>query len=89
MKRHRAREFRAFLDKVEQTVHADLDVHVVMDNASSHSDGVDLNPSEKTVKGTLAVEYFPLCGTVRGIPVSHRLSAGYTAYSGGANKRCF
>ena len=36
MKRHRAREFRAFLAEVEQTVPADLDVHVVMDNASSH-----------------------------------------------------
>ena len=35
-KRHRAREFRAFLDQVEQTLPAGLDVHVVMDNASSH-----------------------------------------------------
>ena len=36
MKRHRAREFRAFLDEVEQNVPADLDVHLIMDNASSH-----------------------------------------------------
>ena len=36
MKRHRAREFRAFLDEVERNVPADLDIHVVMDNASSH-----------------------------------------------------
>ena len=36
MKRHRAREFRAFLDEVESAVPADLDIHVVMDNASSH-----------------------------------------------------
>ena len=36
MKRHRAREFRAFLAEVESAVPADLDIHVVMDNASSH-----------------------------------------------------
>ena len=36
MRRHRAREFRAFLDAVERAVPADLDIHVVMDNASSH-----------------------------------------------------
>ena len=36
MKRHRAREFRAFLDEVESNLPADLDIHVVMDNASSH-----------------------------------------------------
>ena len=35
-KRHRAREFRAFLDEVERNVPAERDVHVVMDNASSH-----------------------------------------------------
>ncbi len=36
MPRHRAREFRKFLDEVEHNVPAGLDVHVVMDNASSH-----------------------------------------------------
>ena len=36
MPRHRAQEFRAFLDEVEHNVPDDLDVHVVMDNASSH-----------------------------------------------------
>jgi transposase len=36
MPRHRAQEFRKFLDEVERNVPADLDVHVVMDNASSH-----------------------------------------------------
>ena len=36
MKRHRAREFRSFLDEVESAVPADLDIHVIMDNASSH-----------------------------------------------------
>ncbi len=36
MPRHRAREFRKFLDEVERNVPADLDIHVVMDNASSH-----------------------------------------------------
>ena len=39
MKRHRAREFRSFLDEVESAVPADLDIHVVMDNASSHKTG--------------------------------------------------
>jgi transposase len=36
MPRHRAREFRRFLDTVENNVPADLDIHVIMDNASSH-----------------------------------------------------
>ena len=36
MRRHRAREFRAFLDEVERNLPAELDIHVVMDNASSH-----------------------------------------------------
>ena len=34
--RHRAREFRAFLNTVETNVPDDLDVHIVMDNVSSH-----------------------------------------------------
>ncbi len=34
--RHRAREFRRFLDTVEASVPADLDVHVVIDNAGAH-----------------------------------------------------
>ena len=36
MPRHRAQEFRKFLDEVERNVPDRLDVHVVMDNASSH-----------------------------------------------------
>jgi transposase len=36
MPRHRAAEFRKVLDAVEAAVPADLDIHVVMDNASSH-----------------------------------------------------
>jgi transposase len=36
MPRHRAREFRKFLDEVERNVPANLDIHVIMDNASSH-----------------------------------------------------
>ena len=36
MPRHRALEFRRFLDTVEQHVPADLDIHIVMDNASIH-----------------------------------------------------
>jgi transposase len=35
-RRHRAAEFRRFLDAVEAAVPADLDVHVVMDNAGIH-----------------------------------------------------
>jgi transposase len=34
--RHRAAEFRRFLDAVEAALPADLDVHVVMDNAGIH-----------------------------------------------------
>ena len=34
--RHRAAEFRRFLDKVEASVPADLDVHLVMDNYGTH-----------------------------------------------------
>jgi transposase len=36
MPRHRAAEFRRFLDTVEANVPAEFDSHVVMDNASSH-----------------------------------------------------
>jgi transposase len=36
MSRHRAQEFRKFLDTVERNVAAELDIHVIMDNASSH-----------------------------------------------------
>jgi transposase len=36
MARHRAQEFRKFLDEVERNVPADLDVHVVMDNYATH-----------------------------------------------------
>ena len=36
MPRHRAIEFRAFLDECERNVPKGLDIHVVMDNASSH-----------------------------------------------------
>jgi transposase len=34
--RHRAREFRAFLNTVEDRVPDDLDVHIVMDNLATH-----------------------------------------------------
>ena len=34
--RHRAIEFRAFLDQVEAAVPADLDIHLVLDNAATH-----------------------------------------------------
>jgi len=36
MPRHRALEFRKFLDEVERNVPADLDIHVVMDNYGTH-----------------------------------------------------
>ena len=35
-RRHRAREFRKFLDAIEAEVPADLDVHMVIDNAGTH-----------------------------------------------------
>jgi transposase len=34
--RHRSVEFRQFLDTIEASVPAELDVHVILDNASSH-----------------------------------------------------
>jgi transposase len=36
MRRHRASEFRKFLDEVERNVPADLDIHIVMDNYGTH-----------------------------------------------------
>ena len=36
MARHRTVEFRRFLDTVEDNLPTDLDIHVIMDNASSH-----------------------------------------------------
>lgn len=35
-RRHRALEFRKFLDTIDRNVPADLDVHLVLDNASTH-----------------------------------------------------
>ena len=35
-RRHRAREFRSFLDEIDAAVPADLDVHLVMDNYATH-----------------------------------------------------
>lgn len=35
-RRHRAKEFRSFLDAIDQTVPPALDVHLVMDNLSTH-----------------------------------------------------
>jgi transposase len=35
-KRHRAKEFRGFLDRIDAEVPRDLDVHLVMDNLSTH-----------------------------------------------------
>jgi transposase len=34
--RHRAQEFRGFLDTIERNVPADLDIHLVLDNAAIH-----------------------------------------------------
>ena len=36
MSRHRATEFRKFLDEVECNVPTDLDIHVIMDNYGTH-----------------------------------------------------
>jgi len=35
-KRHRATEFKKFLNQIDQTVPADLDVHLICDNLSTH-----------------------------------------------------
>jgi hypothetical protein len=34
--RHRAAEFKRFLDRVDQAVPAELGVHVICDNSSTH-----------------------------------------------------
>lgn len=39
--RHRAMEFRKFLDEIEANVPADLDVHLVMDNYATHKTAPD------------------------------------------------
>ena len=39
--RHRAEEFRRFLNLIDASVPADLDVHVVLDNSSTHKTPVD------------------------------------------------
>jgi transposase len=36
MRRHRAHEFRKFLDEIERNVPAELDIHVIMDNYGTH-----------------------------------------------------
>jgi transposase len=36
MRRHRATEFRKFLDEIERNVPADLDIHIIMDNYGTH-----------------------------------------------------
>jgi transposase len=35
-RRHRAAEFRNFLDRIDQAVPSDLDVHLVLDNYATH-----------------------------------------------------
>ncbi len=40
-RRHRAVEFRAFLDTIEASVPVELDVHVILDNVSTHKTPLD------------------------------------------------
>lgn len=35
-RRHRAEEFRRFLDRIDASVPADLDIHIILDNYSTH-----------------------------------------------------
>jgi transposase len=39
-RRHRAREFRAFLDEIDRSVPPDLEVHLVLDNLRTHKTGL-------------------------------------------------
>ena len=48
MRRHRAKEFRKFLDAIEVTVPDDLDVHLVMDNYATHKTPLIRNWLAKT-----------------------------------------
>src|SRR3981189_2491636 len=47
MARHRASEFRKFLDEIERNVPADLDVHIVMDNYATHKTKPIRSPSAR------------------------------------------
>jgi transposase len=38
--RHRAQEFRAFLDEIDRSVPPDLEVHLVLDNLRTHKTGL-------------------------------------------------
>ena len=40
-RRHRAVEFRKFLDTIEAEVPADLDVHLIADNYATHKTAAD------------------------------------------------
>lgn len=35
-RKHRAKEFVAFLDQIDRTTHPDLDLHLIVDNSSTH-----------------------------------------------------
>ena len=66
--RHRAREFRAFLNTIEAHVPPDLDVHIIMDNVSSHK--------TQTIRNWFAGGRAGMCTTPRPRrPGSVRLSA--------------
>jgi hypothetical protein len=52
MSRHRATEFRKFLDEIERNVPADLDIPVIMDNYGTHKTKLIRNWSAKRLPGT-------------------------------------
>src|SRR5438105_1142395 len=65
MARHRAQEFRRFLDTVEQHVPTDLDIHVVMDNASSHKTKLIRDWFAKRPTGRCTLPRHPRLGSTR------------------------
>jgi transposase len=56
--RHRAREFRQFLDRIDAAVPVDLDVHLILDNYATHKTTITativvaVQPAGKDSKGT-------------------------------------
>jgi transposase len=65
MQRHRAQEFRKFLDEVERNVPADLDVHVVMDDYETHKTKLIPNWLAKRRAGMCTTRRRRLRGSIR------------------------
>jgi hypothetical protein len=59
--RHRAAEFRKFLDEIEAAVPHGLDVHLVMDNYATHKAPLIRNWLAKRTRGAASIAASRLC----------------------------